>query len=151
VVIPVLCLSKNDECSVYRLFFLLMLGALGNIKSKWNIRVITQMPLIPALGRHRQADFWVRGQPGLQSEFQDSQGYTEKLCLEKTKKQKQTNKQKRVITQNESQLALGSHKENRTHLDAFFHRRSAGHCASDVISYGFGNWSTMHTCIRLSP
>jgi hypothetical protein len=45
-------------------------------------------PLIPALGRQRQADFWVRGQPGLQSEFQDSQGYTEKPCLKK-----QTNKQ----------------------------------------------------------
>jgi hypothetical protein len=40
------------------------------------------MPLIPALGRQRQADFWVQGQPGLQSEFQDSQGYTEKPCLE---------------------------------------------------------------------
>jgi hypothetical protein len=26
-----------------------------------------------------------RGQPGLQSEFQDSQGYTEKLCLWKKK------------------------------------------------------------------
>jgi hypothetical protein len=26
--------------------------------------------------------------PGLQSEFQDSQGYTEKLCLEKPKKKK---------------------------------------------------------------
>jgi hypothetical protein len=25
-----------------------------------------RMPLIPALGRQRQADFWVRGQPGLQ-------------------------------------------------------------------------------------
>jgi hypothetical protein len=44
-------------------------------------------PLIPALGRQRQADFWVRGQPGLQSEFQDSQGYTEKPCLEKQKNQ----------------------------------------------------------------
>jgi hypothetical protein len=32
------------------------------------------------------------GQPGLQSEFQDSQGYTEKPCL----KRKQTNKQKTV-------------------------------------------------------
>jgi hypothetical protein len=41
-------------------------------------------PLIPALGRQRQADFWVWGQPGLQSEFQDSQGCTEKPCLEKT-------------------------------------------------------------------
>jgi hypothetical protein len=43
-------------------------------------------PLIPALRRQRQVDFWVRGQPGLQSEFQDSQGYTEKPCLEKPKK-----------------------------------------------------------------
>jgi hypothetical protein len=42
-------------------------------------------PLIPALGRQRQADFWVPGQPGLQSEFQDSQSYTEKPCLEKPK------------------------------------------------------------------
>jgi hypothetical protein len=29
-----------------------------------------------------------RGQPGLQSEFQGSQGYTEKPCLEKPKKKK---------------------------------------------------------------
>jgi hypothetical protein len=42
-------------------------------------------PLIPALRRQRQADFWVRGQPGLQSEFQDSQCYTEKPCLKKQK------------------------------------------------------------------
>jgi hypothetical protein len=34
--------------------------------------------LIPALGRQRQPDLWVRSQPGLQSEFQDSQGYIEK-------------------------------------------------------------------------
>jgi hypothetical protein len=47
-------------------------------------------PLISALGRQRQVDFWVRGQPGLQSEFRDSQGYTEKPCLEN----KQTNKHK---------------------------------------------------------
>jgi hypothetical protein len=48
------------------------------------------MPLIPALERQRQADFWVQGQPGLQSEFQDSQGYTEKSCLEnKTNKKKE--------------------------------------------------------------
>jgi hypothetical protein len=52
-------------------------------------------PLIPALGRQRQADFWVRGQPGLQSEFQDSQGYTEKPCLEKPKKKKKKKKKKR--------------------------------------------------------
>jgi hypothetical protein len=44
------------------------------------------IPLILALERQRQVDFWVQGQPGLQSEFQDSQGYTEKSCLEKPKK-----------------------------------------------------------------
>jgi hypothetical protein len=51
-------------------------------------RVWWRMPLIPALRRQRQADFWVRGQPGLQSEFQDSQGYTEKPCPGKKKKKK---------------------------------------------------------------
>jgi hypothetical protein len=44
--------------------------------------------LIPALGRQRQADFRVPGQPGPQSEFQDSKGYTEKPCLEKKKKKR---------------------------------------------------------------
>ena len=46
------------------------------------------MPLIPAFGRQRQADFWIWDQPGLQSEFQDIQGYTEKPCLKKPKKKK---------------------------------------------------------------
>jgi hypothetical protein len=36
-------------------------------------------PLILAL--RRQVDFLVWGQPDLQSEIQDSQGYTEKPCL----------------------------------------------------------------------
>jgi hypothetical protein len=51
--------------------------------------------LIPAFGRQEAGrSLWVRGQPDLQSEFQDSQGYTEKPCLRKKKKakQKQTNK-----------------------------------------------------------
>jgi hypothetical protein len=39
-------------------------------------------------------DFWVQGQPGLQSEFQDSQGYTEKPCLEKQNKTTTTKSQK---------------------------------------------------------
>jgi hypothetical protein len=51
---------------------------------------IVRMPLIPALRRQRQADFWVWGQPGPQRELQDSKGYTEKPCLEK-KKQNKTN------------------------------------------------------------
>jgi hypothetical protein len=41
--------------------------------------------LVPALRRQKQADFLVRGQPGLQSEFQDSQSYTEKPHLKKPK------------------------------------------------------------------
>jgi hypothetical protein len=52
--------------------------------------MVARTPLIPALGRQRQVDFWVRGQPGLQSEFQDSQSYTEKPCLKnKTQKNQQ--------------------------------------------------------------
>jgi hypothetical protein len=44
-------------------------------------------------GRGRQvSEFEVRDQPGLQSEFQDSQGYTEKPCLEKPKNQKEKEK-----------------------------------------------------------
>jgi hypothetical protein len=60
-----------------------------------------RMPLIPALGRQRQGSFWVRGQPGLQSEFQDNQGYTAKPCLEKP----QTNKHKKPL-QNEKSFTL---------------------------------------------
>jgi hypothetical protein len=44
-----------------------------------------RIPVILADGRQRQVDFWVLDQPGLQSEFQDSQGYTEKPCLKKPK------------------------------------------------------------------
>ena len=63
------------------------------VKKKITARCWWHTPLIPALGRQRQEDFWVRGQPGLQSEFQDSQGYTEKPCLEK-KNKKTKNKKK---------------------------------------------------------
>jgi hypothetical protein len=44
------------------------------------------MPVIPALGRQRQVYFWVWGQPGLQSEFQDSQDCTEKPVLKNQKR-----------------------------------------------------------------
>ena len=37
--------------------------------------------LIPATWRQRQVDLWVKGQLCLQSEFQDSKYYTEKLCV----------------------------------------------------------------------
>jgi hypothetical protein len=51
-------------------------------------------PLIPALGRQRQSHFLVQCQPGLQTEFQDSQGYREKLCLENKTKQNKTKQNK---------------------------------------------------------
>jgi hypothetical protein len=57
----------------------------SQLKSETLARQQWQMPLIPALGRQRQVDFCVQGQPHLQSEFKDSQGYTEKPCLEKQK------------------------------------------------------------------
>jgi hypothetical protein len=56
------------------------------LKKQMPRRAWWRTPLIPALRRLRQADFWVPGQPGLQSEFQDSQGYTEKPCLKKKQK-----------------------------------------------------------------
>jgi hypothetical protein len=39
----------------------------------------------------------VQGHPGLQSEFRDSQGYTEKPCLEKQKTKKQKTKKIKII------------------------------------------------------
>lgn len=39
-----------------------------------------------AFGRQRQADLWISRQPGIQSNFQDIQGYTEKSYLKKTRK-----------------------------------------------------------------
>jgi hypothetical protein len=48
----------------------------------------------PSTRWQKQEDFWVQGQPGLLSEFQDSQGYTEKPCLEKPKKKKKERKAK---------------------------------------------------------
>jgi hypothetical protein len=38
--------------------------------------------------REAEAGGFLSSRPGLQSELQDSQGYTEKPCLEKTKKKK---------------------------------------------------------------
>jgi hypothetical protein len=56
------------------------------------------MPLIPALGRQKQEDFWIRGQPGLLSEFQVSQGYTEKPYLKKQNtKQKRRKRERKAV------------------------------------------------------
>jgi hypothetical protein len=39
-----------------------------------------------------------RGQPGLQSEFQDNQGYTEKPCLKKQKQKQKSHKLQMTYT-----------------------------------------------------
>jgi hypothetical protein len=65
-------------------------------------------PLIPAHGRKRQAGFRVRGQPGLQSEFQASKSYTEKPCLKKSKKTKKQNKKKKT-TKTKKEDTVRSH------------------------------------------
>ena len=51
----------------------------------------------PSTWEAEAGGFLSRGQPGLQNGFQDSQGYTEKPCLKKTKTNKKQNK-KRVVT-----------------------------------------------------
>lgn len=48
--------------------------------------------MFPVLGRQRQEDLRVRGQPGLQIEFHDNQGYMEKLSLENQKQNKNRKK-----------------------------------------------------------
>ena len=74
-------------------------------------------PLITALGRQRQVDFWVQGQPGLQSEFQNSQDYTEKPCLKKqnnnNKIQENTGKQVEAFKK-ETQKSFKVFQENTT-------------------------------------
>ena len=46
------------------------------------------IPLLPVLRRQRQADLQVPGQPEVENEFQNSQGYTEKPWLKERKKRK---------------------------------------------------------------
>jgi hypothetical protein len=52
-------------------------------------------------------DLLVKGQPGLQSELQDSQGNTEKPCLEKPKKKKKK-KEKKILHQSKLHNILSS-------------------------------------------
>jgi hypothetical protein len=70
-----------------------VLQSLGVLMYLETCRSSWRTPLIPVLGRFLSS----RGQPGLHSEFQDSQGYTEKPCLKnKTKQNKKQNKQNKT-------------------------------------------------------
>jgi hypothetical protein len=98
------------------------------------------MPLIPALGRQRQADFWVRGQPGLQSEFQDSQGYIEKDCLGK-KRRKEKEKEKERKKWHQLPSDINSPCEFATNHSTYYPIIMAGaetlkcclHCDSEIM------------------
>jgi hypothetical protein len=96
---------------------------------------------IPEIGRQRQVNSWVRGQPGLQSEFQDSQGYTEKPCLKKTKtktktKKTQTNKQKVLLRTIQHMLLC------LTHFDL---KQSLFLQGYQIIEFHFKFWSAFLT------
>jgi hypothetical protein len=51
----------------------------------------------PSTWEAEKVDFWVWGQPGLQSEFQHNQGCIEKPGLKKPKQNKERNKSQKVI------------------------------------------------------
>ena len=60
---------------------------------------LTFIPSTWSVGK-RQTDLWVQGQSGLQSKFQDNQGYTEKPCLEKPKSNTQPKNKHKNYTKN---------------------------------------------------
>lgn len=73
-------------------------------------------PLMPALGKQRQADFLVQTQPGLQREFQDSQGYIEKHCPRgKKEEEEKERKIKTLLSLQFHMLILWHHQEDYFH------------------------------------
>jgi hypothetical protein len=66
----------------------------------------------PSTQEAQAGGFLSSRQPGLQSEFQDSQGYTEKPCLEKPKKNKKTKKKK-----NKKQKTKQNKTKNHSEVD----------------------------------
>ena len=69
--------SPNRYYIETSLVFIIIIKIAGYTRLWW------YMPLIPTLKRQRRANVWVWKQPGLRSEFQDNQDYTEKHSLEK--------------------------------------------------------------------
>jgi hypothetical protein len=54
-----------------------------------------------------EADGFLSSRPGLQSEFQNSQGYTEKPCLKKKKKKKKKRKNANQLIINIGSQSIG--------------------------------------------
>jgi hypothetical protein len=75
------------------------------------------MPLIPHLGG-RGRYFWVRGQPDLQSEFRDSQGYRETLSRKAKKKNVQNSRE-----ESQSNWKTGKKKKKKKERKKKNHKR----------------------------
>ena len=103
------------------------------------------MPVIAALGKQRQADFCARGQPDLQSEFQDSQDPTEKPCLEKNNNKKKNKKKKKKKRQNPTkptrQHVIFSEVTNNTARLRSFSDKVLGMVRAQVHSH-YTDWTT---------
>jgi len=92
------------------------------------------MPLIRALRRQRQEDL-SEFKVSLQSEFQDSQGYIEKSCPEKSKKKKEKERKEK--------------KERKTKVNEFQESLSCarGHVRSSLFSIP----GVLPFCLPASP
>jgi hypothetical protein len=100
--------------------------------------VVVHAFLIPAPWRQRQVDFWVRDQPGLQSEFQDSQGYTEKSCLEK--KQNKTKQKQNKTNKQTKKKEKGHSQEPQDSFCTRPGRKGPGKSEAEGGSQGKGSW-----------
>jgi hypothetical protein len=67
----------------------------------------------PSTWEAEAGGFLSSGQPGLQSEFQDSQSYTEKPCLEKTEKKRKEKKRKEEKRREEKRREEKRREEKR--------------------------------------
>lgn len=75
------------------------------------------MPLIPALRRQGQVNLFEfeLNQPGLQTEFQDSQDYPEKACLKNKKQNKTKLYDSRTMLKNPVNMGIMSETVRTTH------------------------------------
>ena len=84
---------SGDQCNNITLTLFTNCHSWGAGREEGGLGSVGHTLLIPALTRQRQTDLQVQVQPGLQSKFQDTQGYTEKPCLKKPKTNQPTNQQ----------------------------------------------------------
>ena len=101
--------KKTQDSAWYGGKLLLVITTQGRqVKSEFKT---SSTPLIAVAARQRQAILWVWDRPGIQSEFQDSQNYTETLFWGLKKKTKKTRNCQKIIFKKvlkvHKQLTLG--------------------------------------------